>query len=89
MDGVAAPPGTPKEIAKKIADAIGQGFREADLKARIERLEADPLGSTPEQMRDLIKQSTDIWEPVVKARNISVDYGQNGMRSGERATNER
>src|SRR6195256_4410396 len=33
--GVAAPPGTPKEIAKKVSDAIGQGFREADLKARI------------------------------------------------------
>jgi tripartite-type tricarboxylate transporter receptor subunit TctC len=70
---VAAPPGTPKDVAKKVSDAIGQGFREADLKARILRLEADPLGSTPEQMRDLIKQSTDVWEPVVKARKISVD----------------
>ena len=70
---VAAPPGTPKDIAKKISDAIGQGFREADLKARILRLEADPLGSTPDQMRDLIRQSTETWEPVVKARKISVD----------------
>jgi tripartite-type tricarboxylate transporter receptor subunit TctC len=70
---VAAPPGTPKEIAKKISDAIGQGFREADLKARILRLEADPLGSTPDQMRELIRQSTATWEPVVKARKISVD----------------
>jgi tripartite-type tricarboxylate transporter receptor subunit TctC len=70
---VAAPPGTPKEIAKKISDAIGQGFREADLKARILKLEADPLGSTPDQMRELIKQSTETWEPVVKARKIAVD----------------
>jgi tripartite-type tricarboxylate transporter receptor subunit TctC len=70
---VAAPLGTPKDIAKKISDAIGQGFREADLKARILRLEADPLGSTTDQMRDLIKQSTETWEPVVKARKISVD----------------
>ena len=70
---VAAPAGTPKEITKKVSDAIGQGFREADLKARILRLEADPLGSTPDQMRDLIRQSTETWEPVVKARKISVD----------------
>ena len=70
---LAAPPGTQKDIAKKISDAIGQGFREADLKARILRLEADPLGSTPDQMRDLIRQSTETWEPVVKARKISVD----------------
>ena len=70
---VAAPPGTPKDITKKISDAIGQGFRQPDLQARILKLEANPLGSTPEQMRELTKQSETTWEPVVKARNISVD----------------
>ena len=70
---VAAPPGTPKEITKKISDAIGKGFKEADLQARIRKLQADPLGSTPEQMRDIIKQSLDTWEPVVKARKIYID----------------
>ena len=29
---VAAPPGTPKEVAKKISDAIGQGFQTPELK---------------------------------------------------------
>jgi tripartite-type tricarboxylate transporter receptor subunit TctC len=70
---VAAPPGTPKDITKRISDAIGQGFKQSDLVTRIQRLEADPLGSTPEQMRELIQQSLQTWEPVVKARNISVD----------------
>ena len=70
---VAAPPGTPKEITQKIADAISQGFKQPDLVAKIRRLEADPLGSSPQQMRDMIKQSEDTWAPVVKARNISVD----------------
>ena len=70
---VAAPPGTPKDITKKISDAIGAGLPQPDLRARILRLEANPLGSTPEQMRDMTKQSEDTWAPVVKARNISVD----------------
>ncbi len=70
---VAAPPGTPKDITRKISDAIGKGFKEADLQARIRKLQADPLGSTPEQMRDIIKQSLDTWEPVVKARKIYID----------------
>jgi tripartite-type tricarboxylate transporter receptor subunit TctC len=70
---VAAPPGTPKNITKKISDAIGQGFRQPDLQARIQKLQADPLGSTPEQMRELTRQSLATWEPVVKARKISVD----------------
>src|SRR5512144_1594687 len=71
--GVAAPPGTPKEIVKKISDAIGQAFQTPDLRARILALEADPLGSTPEQMRDIIKASTEQWGPVVQAAKIAVE----------------
>ena len=70
---VSAPPGTPKEITKKISDAIGQGFRQADMQERILRLEATPLGSTPEQMRDMIQQSLDTWGPVVQAAKIAID----------------
>jgi tripartite-type tricarboxylate transporter receptor subunit TctC len=70
---VAAPAGTPKDITKKISDAIGQGFRQPDLKARILALEADPLGSTPEQMRDMVKLSLETWGPVVEAAKISVE----------------
>ena len=49
---VSAPPKTPKAITQKISDAIGKGFKQADMQARIRKLEADPLGSTPEQMRE-------------------------------------
>jgi tripartite-type tricarboxylate transporter receptor subunit TctC len=70
---VSAPPGTPKAITKKISDAIGQGFKQADMQARILKLEATPLGSTPEQMREIIQQSLDTWGPVVKAANITID----------------
>ena len=70
---VSAPPGTPKEITKKISDAIGKGFKQPDMQARILKLEADPLGSTPERMRQMIQESTDIWGPVVKAANIAID----------------
>ena len=70
---VSAPPGTPKAITKKISDAIGKGFKQPDMQARILKLEATPLGSTPERMRAMIKESLDIWGPVVKAANISID----------------
>ena len=70
---VAAPAGTPKEITRKVSDAIGQGFRQADLNARILALEAEPLGSTPEQMREMIRKSLETWGPVVEAAKISVE----------------
>jgi tripartite-type tricarboxylate transporter receptor subunit TctC len=71
--GVAAPPGTPKEIAKKVSDAIGQGFQTPDLRARILALEAEPLGSTPDEMRAIVKASTEQWGPVVEAAKIVVE----------------
>jgi tripartite-type tricarboxylate transporter receptor subunit TctC len=70
---VSAPPGTPAAITKKISDAIGKGFRQPDMQERIRKLEADPLGGTPDEMRKMIKESEDIWGPVVKAANITVD----------------
>jgi tripartite-type tricarboxylate transporter receptor subunit TctC len=70
---VSAPPGTPKAITQKISDAIGKGFREPDMQARILKLEAKPLGSTPDEMRKIIQQSLDTWGPVVQAAKITVD----------------
>ena len=52
---VAAPPNTPKEIVRKVSDAIGRAFKLPDVQSRILALEADPLGSTPEQMREMIR----------------------------------
>jgi tripartite-type tricarboxylate transporter receptor subunit TctC len=71
--GVAAPPGTPKDIAKKISDAIAQGFHEPEVRARILALAAQPFGSTPEEMRDLIHRSLEQWAPVIEAAHISLD----------------
>jgi tripartite-type tricarboxylate transporter receptor subunit TctC len=70
---VSAPPGTPDEIAKKVSDAIGQGFRQPDMRARILKLEADPLGGTPDEMRAMIEESLKTWAPVVEAAHISID----------------
>jgi tripartite-type tricarboxylate transporter receptor subunit TctC len=68
---VAAPPGTPKDVVKKISDAIGQGFQMPDLKSRILSLEAEPLGNSPEQMREMIRASAQLWTPVIEAAKIT------------------
>jgi tripartite-type tricarboxylate transporter receptor subunit TctC len=70
---VAAPPKTPPAIAHRISAAIGEGFKAPELRERILRLEAEPLGSTPEQMRDMIATSLQTWGPVVKSAKITID----------------
>jgi tripartite-type tricarboxylate transporter receptor subunit TctC len=70
---VGAPPGTPKEITHKVSEAIGQGFNLPDVRARILALAADPLGSTPQQMRELILASRAHWTPVIEAAKITLN----------------
>jgi tripartite-type tricarboxylate transporter receptor subunit TctC len=70
---VAAPPGTPKDVARKASDAIAQGFKAADLRARILALEAEPLGNTPDEMREMIRASEQLWAPVITAAKITID----------------
>jgi tripartite-type tricarboxylate transporter receptor subunit TctC len=71
--GVVAPPGTPKEIAKKLSDAIGDSFRQPDINARVAALMVEPLGTTQDGMRELIRKSAERWTPVIKAANIRFD----------------
>jgi tripartite-type tricarboxylate transporter receptor subunit TctC len=71
--GVVAPPATPKEIAKRLSDAIGEAFRQPDVNARIAALMVEPLGTTQDGMRDLIRKSAERWTPVIKAANIRFD----------------
>jgi tripartite-type tricarboxylate transporter receptor subunit TctC len=71
--GVAAPPGTPKDIAGKVSDAIAKGFADPEVRARILGLEAQPSSGPPAQMRDLIQKSLEQWAPVIEAAHITLD----------------
>ena len=71
--GVVAPPGTPKEITRKISDAIGRAFRTAEVHARISALDVEPLGTTPEEMTALIQKSAARWTALVAAAKITFE----------------
>jgi tripartite-type tricarboxylate transporter receptor subunit TctC len=71
--GVVAPPGTPKDVTRKISEAIGQSFRRPEVNARIAALEVEPLGTTPEGMADLIRKSAARWTPLIQAAKITFE----------------
>ena len=70
--GVAAPPGTPKEIVQKLSDAIREAFATPEVKARIAALDVEPRGTTPEGMAELIRKSAERWAPVIRAAKITI-----------------
>ena len=71
--GVAAPAGIPKDVAAALSAAIASAFHTPELRARMHGLQAEPLGSTPEVMRDMIEASEKQWRPVVEAAKILID----------------
>jgi tripartite-type tricarboxylate transporter receptor subunit TctC len=71
--GLAAPPGTPKEITKKIADAVGEAIRMPDVSSRIKESMADPAGTSPERMAELIRASYERWSPVIISGRITAE----------------
>lgn len=70
---VAAPPGTPREITSKLSAAIAQAVQAPDLKARFTDLQSEPLSTTPEQMRDMMRLATEQWRQVIVAANIRIE----------------
>lgn len=70
--GVAAPPGTPREIVQKLSDAIREAYQTPEVKARIAALDVEPRGTTPEGMAELIKKSAERWIPVIHAAKITI-----------------
>ena len=70
--GVAAPPGTPKDIVRKLSDAIREAFATPEVKARIAALDVEPRGTTPEGMAEMIRKSAERWEPVIRSAKITI-----------------
>jgi tripartite-type tricarboxylate transporter receptor subunit TctC len=70
---LAAPPGTPKEIAKKVSDAVAEAIRMPDLNARIREAMIEPEGTTPERMAEMIRESHDRWAPVIVSAKITIE----------------
>ena len=47
------PPGTSRDITQKLSDATAKALQTPDVRGRMLELQAEPFGSTPEQMRGI------------------------------------
>ncbi len=70
---IAAPAGTPKPIIAKLSSAIAKGFAKPEAKARVAQLQLDLLGSTPEQMAAIVKETRERWQPVITKAKIVIE----------------
>jgi tripartite-type tricarboxylate transporter receptor subunit TctC len=65
-----APPGTPRDVAEKLASAIAQSLRDPAVRGPLEANGADPIGSTPQQLADAVAAATSAWLAFVRDYSI-------------------
>jgi tripartite-type tricarboxylate transporter receptor subunit TctC len=71
--GLVAPPGTPRSIVIRQSTAVARVLEDPDLRRRLAELQAEPVGNTPEQMAEIIRQDTERWSNVIQAAKIRID----------------
>jgi tripartite-type tricarboxylate transporter receptor subunit TctC len=71
-NALAAPPGTPDDIVKKINDAVLKAQAEPDTAKQLAAMGMSAVSSTPKEMDDLLAQERTRWADVIKRAGISV-----------------
>jgi tripartite-type tricarboxylate transporter receptor subunit TctC len=71
--GINAPRSTPASIANKIAADLTHVLDDPQMRARLAREGADPVGDTPAQFATYIREDIAKWTVVVKKTNAKID----------------
>ena len=71
--GIVAPGRTPGATVAKINGVLVRMLRETDVKERLAREGADPVGSTPEQFTAFVRNEIVKWTRVVKETGATID----------------
>ena len=71
--GIVAPPGTPPSVVARLSAAIAAVVRQPDFRKRLLDFQAEPLGSTPEEMAQVIRQDTERWTEVIRSAHIKIE----------------
>lgn len=71
--GVVGPAKLPEPVLRKLSDAMNKVLASADVRARFEKLGADPLTMTPAQFSEYIRNAIEAKRQVAAAANIKAD----------------
>jgi tripartite-type tricarboxylate transporter receptor subunit TctC len=71
--GLLAPVGTNAAIVNKLQEAIDRSLKSPDMRARLDEMQFQAVGSTPAQFDEFVQREVVRWVGVVKATGIKVD----------------
>ena len=68
-----APAGTPKDVVARLNASAVKALSAPDVKARLEKLGAEPVGNSPEEFRAMLVREQAVWTKVVKDSGARAD----------------
>ena len=71
--GLVAPRGTPAKVVMALRDATLATINRPSVRARLEGEGAQPIGSTPREFAEMMREESARWKDVVKAAGVTVD----------------
>ena len=70
--GILAPAGTPREAVGTLARAVNTIMKRPEIRERFVQLGIDPVGNTPEEFTQFLKDEVAKWGKVIKAANVTI-----------------
>ena len=71
--GIYGPKGLPADIVTRLNSEFNKAIQSQDVKDRLAKLGAEPVGGTPAQFAAMVKQDSARWGKLIKDRKITVD----------------
>ena len=68
-----APPKRPAAIVNRLSSLIGEILRTPEMTRRFAEVGAEPVGNTPEEMAQWMKEDTERWRQVIKTGGVTID----------------
>jgi tripartite-type tricarboxylate transporter receptor subunit TctC len=70
--GLFAPSGTPAEVVAKIGSDARRAASEPSVRERLQGLNFEVVGSTPEELARFVRSDTEKWGRLMRERNIKI-----------------
>jgi tripartite-type tricarboxylate transporter receptor subunit TctC len=71
--GILAPAGTPRDTVNTLSRSMASAVKRADMRERFVQLGVDPVGDTPEEFTQFLRDEIAKWGKVIKAANVKVE----------------
>jgi tripartite-type tricarboxylate transporter receptor subunit TctC len=68
-----ASPGTPPDIVSKLSAVIAEAMKDPATASRLTQLSAEPVGSTPEQHAQFLREERKRWDAVIRKVGIQLN----------------